>query len=223
MTPPLKVLFEDKHCLVVMKPARLLTASDKTGDETLIELARAYNAAKQAEGKKGYLVPIHFLDRPVSGVVMLAVSSKAASRLNEQFRAGKIEKIYRAVVEGNPPADEGVLEDWLLKDKDDNVTTVVAPRTEGAKASKLEYKRLKSDGRLTLLEIRPKTGRSHQIRVQLSSRGMPIFGDTKYGASKAWDGMIALHAYQVTFAHPVEKNPVTVKAELPDYWQTLWK
>ncbi len=222
MTPPLQVLYEDKHCLVVMKPARLLTASDKTGDETLIGQARAYNAAKQAEGKKGYLVPLHFLDRPVSGVVMLAASSKAATRLNEQFRAGKIEKIYRAVVEGTPPAAEGELEDWLLKDKDDNVTTVVPPRTEGAKDSRLFYKRLKSAGGLTLLEVRPHTGRSHQIRVQLSSRGWPIVGDTKYGSQRAWDGMIALHAFQVTFMHPVDKTPVTVKAELPDYWKSLW-
>lgn len=222
VTPPLRVLFEDKHCLVVMKPARLLTASDKTGDETLIEQARAYNAAKQAEGKKGYLVPLHFLDRPVSGVVMLAASSKAATRLNEQFRAGKIEKIYRAVVEGVPPDAEGVLEDWLLKDKDDNVTTVVPPNIPGAKTSRLAYKRLRTAKGLTLLEVRPHTGRSHQIRVQLSSRGWPIVGDTKYGSSRAWDGMIALHAYQVTFSHPVDKVPVTVVADLPDYWQTLW-
>lgn len=221
VTPPLQVLYEDKHCLVVMKPARLLTASDKTGDETLIEQARAYHKAKQADGKKGYLVPLHFLDRPVSGVVMLAVSSKAASRLNEQFRSGKIIKIYRAIVEGTPPS-EGVLTDWLLKDKDDNVTTVVPPHTAGAKASELTYKKLKSAGGLSLLEIRPRTGRSHQIRVQLSSRGWPIVGDTKYGSGRSWDGMIALHAFQVTFSHPVDKTPVTVKAELPDYWQTLW-
>ncbi len=222
MTPPLQVLYEDKHCLVVMKPARLLTASDKTGDETLIEQARAYNAAKQAEGKKGYLVPLHFLDRPVSGVVMLAASSKAATRLNEQFRAGKIEKVYLAVVEGSPAAGEGELEDWLLKDKDDNVTTVVPARTEGSKASRLGYKRLKTAGGLTLLEVRPHTGRSHQIRVQLSSRGWPIVGDTKYGSQRVWDGMIALHALQVTFMHPVDKTKVTVKAELPDYWKSLW-
>lgn len=222
MKEPLEVLFEDKHCLVVMKPARLLTASDKTGDETLIELARAHNAAKQAEGKKGYLVPLHFLDRPVSGVVMLAASSKAASRLNEQFRAGKIEKVYLAVVEGTPADAEGVLEDWLLKDKDDNVTTVAKPHTPGAKASRLAYKKLKAAKGLTLLEVRPHTGRSHQIRVQLSSRGWPIVGDVKYGSKRAWDGMIALHAHRVTFTHPVDKTPVTVKAELPDYWQTLW-
>lgn len=219
---PLVVLFEDRHVIIASKPARLLTASDKTGDETLLEQVRAHNAARQADGKKGYLVPIHFLDRPVSGVVVFAASSKAASRLNEQFRAHRVEKIYRAVVEGEPAAPAGVLDDWLLKDRDDNVVTVVPPHTPGAKASQLAYKRLRTHAGRVLLELRPKTGRSHQIRVQLASRGMPIYGDRKYGASVAFDGMIALHAYQVLFDHPVTKERLTVTAPLPEAWGDLW-
>lgn len=218
----LTVLFEDRHCLVVSKPARLLTASDKTGDETLIGLVRAHNAARQAEGKKGYVAPIHFLDRPVSGVVMFAVSSKAASRISAQFRAGTVEKTYLAVVEGQAPAADGLLEDWLLKDHDSNVVTVVPPQTPGAKACKLGYRRLASRDGHTFLELQPKTGRSHQIRVQLSSRNMSIYGDRKYGASSSWDGMIALHARRVRFAHPVSGEMMTVTAPLPAIWDGLW-
>jgi 23S rRNA pseudouridine1911/1915/1917 synthase len=199
-SPALQVLFEDRHCLVVAKPARLLTASDKTGDETLIGLARAYNASRQAEGKKGYLAPLHFLDRPVSGVVMFAQSSKAASRLSAQLREGRIEKTYLAVVCGPAPGAAGLLEDWLLKDKAENVVTVVPPGTALAKPCKLGFRRLGARGEHTYLELSPKTGRSHQIRVQLASRGMPIFGDKKYGAPAAWDGMIALHARRVRVA-----------------------
>lgn len=218
----LVILFEDRHVIVAAKPARMLTASDKTGDETLLERVRAHNAERQAEGKKGYLVPLHFLDRPVSGIVMFAASSKAASRMNEQFRSHRIEKIYRAVVEGEPAAAAGILDDWLLKDRDDNVVTAVAPGTPGAKASQLAYKRLGHHAGRVLLELRPRTGRSHQIRVQLASRGMPIYGDRKYGASVGFDGMIALHAYQVRFEHPVTKEQMTLTAPLPAAWSALW-
>ncbi len=220
---PLNVLFEDRHVLVVAKPARLLTAGDDTGDLTLLGLAKSYHATKQALlGKKPYLVPVHFLDRPVSGVVIFALSSKAASRFGDMFRSGKLDKVYRAVVEGGPINDEGELVDYLLKDRDSNITTSVSSNTSGAKLSKLNYKVLQRVGHLTLLEIRPVTGRSHQIRVQLSSRGWPIVGDTKYGAKTFWDGKIALHALYVTFTHPVDKVLKTVSAPLPQYWRDIW-
>ncbi|TWW09456.1 hypothetical protein E3A20_14180, partial [Planctomyces bekefii] len=197
----LNVLFEDRHCLVVNKPSRLLTASDKTGDETLIGMARAYNGARQAEGKKGYLAPMHFLDRPVSGVVLFAVSSKAASRLQEQFRGFKIEKTYLALVEGKPKESRGEWVDWLLKDHDANHVKVVPKGTPDAKSCRLDFELVATLGELSLVKLRPKTGRSHQLRVQLSSRGLPIFGDTKYGASKAFGGSIALHARELRFSH----------------------
>ena len=219
---PFTVLFEDNHCLVVAKSARLLVASDDTGDETLLGLLRIYNESNQAEGKKGYVAPLHFLDRPVSGVVMFAKSSKAASRLSEDFRTRRIDKVYRAVVEGYPRDSDGRYEDWLLKDKDANFVKVVAPQTPGAKPCQLRCRLLARHGHLSLLDIHPYTGRSHQIRVQLSSRGMPIVGDTKYGASRPWDGAIALHARRVTFTHPVSKDRLTVEAPLPPSWQELW-
>lgn len=220
----MKILFEDKHCLVVYKPARLLTASDKTGDETLIEKVRVYNASKQAEGKKGFVAPLHMLDRPVSGLVMFAVSSKAASRLAEQMRHGKIEKVYQAVVEGRPKHLSGELSDWLLKDPKTNLVKVVAPGVHGAKACRLLYRFLGSTEQgCSVLEIRPKTGRSHQIRVQLAAQGLSILGDRKYGSqSTLWGqkltGIIALHAWKLAFVHPVSKENLTIEAPLPDYF-----
>jgi len=219
---PLAILYEDRHCLIVAKPARLLTASDKTGDQTLFALARAYHLGRQADGKKGYFAPLHFLDRPVSGVVMFALSSKAAARLSAQLRERRVDKVYLAIVEGAPLGPAGVLEDWLLKDHQANVVTAVAQGTPEAKKSRLAYRLLARRGGLSLLEIRPETGRSHQIRVQLASRGMPIYGDRKYGASVSCGGQIALHARAVTFEHPVQRTPVTVTAPLPANWDEIW-
>ena len=223
LPPTLRILYEDIHCLVVDKPARLITASDKTGDATLLELARAYHFARQAPGKKGYLVPLHFLDRPVSGVVMFALSSKAAARLSEQFRKGQVNKTYLAVVEGAAGSNAlYTVDSHLLKDRDHNLTKVVPAGTAGAKASTLTYRSLGRKGPLSLLEVRPKTGRSHQIRVQLAESGMPIYGDVKYGASSMWEHQIALHALTVTFTHPVAKTPVTVTTPPPVLWQSIW-
>ena len=222
MNAPFTVLFEDHHCLVVAKPSRLLVASDSTGDETLLALVRSYNAAHQAPGKKGYVAPLHFLDRPVSGVVMFAKSSKAASRLSADFRGGHIQKFYRAIVEGYPEEPDAIFEDWLLKDHSSNLVKTVRSGTPQAKICRLRCRLLTRHGNLSLLDIHPYTGRSHQIRVQLSSRGMSIYGDVKYGASASWGGVIALHARRVIFSHPVTKESLTVEAPLPAMWSELW-
>ena len=140
------ILWHDNHCLVVNKPARLLTVGDDSGDDTLLARVRAFNASRQAPGKKGYLVPLHSLDRPVSGAVMFALSSKAASRLSAQMRDRDIGKAYLAVVEGRPPAPRGVLKGALLKDRERNVTTVVKASTPGAKACELAYRVLGQHG-----------------------------------------------------------------------------
>ena len=222
---PLEILFCDAHCLVVAKPARLLTASDETGDETLIARARAWNSAQQAEGKKGYLAPLHMLDRPVSGVVMFARSSKAASRLADDFRCGKIRKTYRALVEGAPPAavgEETIFADWLIKDREQNRVRVTRSGEDGAKACRLGVKVLGAKGSLTLLELTPLTGRSHQIRVQLASRGFPILGDLRYGSHTAFDHAIALHALSVSFEHPVTKVMTTVTTPPPAAWRSVF-
>lgn len=218
---PLTVLYEDNHCLAVDKPARLLTMGDATGEQTLLDFAKDY--IKRAYGKPGavFLGVVHRLDRPVSGVVLFARTSKAAARLSEQFRERSVEKIYRAIVEGVPPERDTVLQDWLWKDPGRNVTQTVREGTPGAQQAALAIKRLETNDSRSLVEVKPVTGRSHQIRVQLASRGWPILGDAKYGSNVRLDGNIALHASSLTFRHPTKGEEVTVTADPPDGWSRL--
>ncbi|MFN0053442.1 MAG: RluA family pseudouridine synthase [Planctomycetales bacterium] len=214
----LDVLFEDNHCLAVLKPARVLVAPDRTGDVSLLDLGRQY--LKQKYNKPGdvFLGLLHRLDRPVSGVVLFARTSKAAARLSEQFRTGAIGKVYHALVEGAVSPREGELSHWLSKDQITNVVTSVAPETPGAKPCTLRYRQLHAGGQLTLLEVTPLSGRSHQIRVQLACAGHPIYGDGKYGSPHGFDGRIALHAARLHFEHPVRHEPVTITAPTPADW-----
>lgn len=215
------MIFEDNHCIAVCKPPRLLTVSDDSGDETLLELVRDYNAGRQQPGKKGYVAPVHMLDRPVSGLVIFAVSSKAASRLSEMFRQRKLEKIYLAVVEGVPTTKEAVLTDWLAKDRDANTTRVVSAANSDGKKCELSYKLLASHEGRALLEVRPVTGRSHQIRVQLAHAGLTIYGDRRYGSKADLDGAIALHAYRLELHHPVSREKLSLRCPPPASWQRL--
>jgi 23S rRNA pseudouridine1911/1915/1917 synthase len=214
----LRVLYEDNHCLAVYKPAGLLTVGDRTGDVSLVDLAR--DDLRKRYGKPGnvFVGVVHRLDRPVSVVVLLARTSKAASRLAEQFRGGRVEKVYEALVEGRVAARVGTLFDRLVKDRQKNVVRSVAPSTPQARESLLTFRRLKALRDTTLLEVRPQTGRSHQIRVQLAAAGHPIVGDRKYGAKQTFPGGIALQAVRLTFDHPVRKVPVTIDA--PAHWPT---
>ncbi len=221
MLSPLQVLFEDNHCLAVVKPARLLTAGDSTGDATLLDQARAYLREKYRKPGNVYLGLVHRLDRPVSGIVLFARTSKAASRLSAQFRAGSVLKVYHALVEGVPARDTAELVDWLVKDAAANRVDSVSPDTPGARRSVLQYQRLSRRSGLTLIEIAPQTGRSHQIRVQLAHAGMPIFGDRKYGARHGFDGAIALHAARLTFEHPVRRDPIMLSCGAPAAWASL--
>lgn len=215
------VLYEDNHCLAVHKPARMLVAGDRTGDESLLELAKDYLKTRYKKPGAVYLGLVHRLDRPVSGVVLFARTGKAASRLSEQFRSGTIGKTYQALVEGVVAEEAGELCDWLIKNEDTNVVRVAAPNADDAKRSTLRYRRLAKSRSLTLLEVTPLTGRSHQIRVQLANAGHPIYGDTKYGAKHVGGGTIALHAAELTFEHPVRHEPVTVMSPTPSAWQAL--
>jgi 23S rRNA pseudouridine1911/1915/1917 synthase len=218
---PFTVLYEDNHCLAVNKPARLLTMGDATGERTLLEVAKDYIKQKYDKPGAVFLGVVHRLDRPVSGVVLFARTSKAAARLSEQFRERSVEKVYRAIVEGVPPEREAVLQDWLWKDPGRNVTQTVREGIPGAQQAALAIRRLKTNGSRSLVEVKPVTGRSQQIRVQLASRGWPILGDAKYGSDVSLDGSIALHACSLTFAHPTKGEQVRVTADEPDVWSPL--
>lgn len=221
----LDVLLEDNHCLAVNKPAGLLSQGDASGDPSLVDRVAAY--LKQTYGKPGnvFVGLLHRLDRPTSGVVLLARTSKAAGRLSEQFRKGEVEKVYIAIVEGHCQDDSGTWEDVLAKDEASNVSRVVDDPDEvaGGRSARLAYRVLARDARTTTLELRPHTGRSHQLRVQLASRGLPIVGDRKYGASTtliAGDGRprVALHARSLRFRHPTRGEVLEVVAPFPADW-----
>jgi 23S rRNA pseudouridine1911/1915/1917 synthase len=234
MESPFVVLFEDNHCLAVAKPAPLLTQgvpADSPGGRipTLEALAKDY--LKQRYHKKGnvYLGIPHRLDRPVSGVVLFARNTKAARRLAEQFQNHQVAKIYWAAVEGHVEPPEGVWTDWLRKIQDEARSERVVADADGARFALLRYRRLGESNDCTLVELQPKTGRMHQIRVQAAVRGHPVRGDILYGsrlpfgppAERPRDRVIALHARQLTFLHPIRYEPMTLVAPLPESWSEL--
>ena len=222
----LDILYEDNHLLALNKPAGWPTTHFDGTDETVDRLAKAY--LKEKYGKPGnvFLGVVHRLDKPVSGVLVFARTSKVAARLSEQFRAGAVEKTYWAVVEDAPEArhpwaaaDSGSLEDHLLKNDPTARVEVVPAGTPGAQLARLVFTvRGRHDG-LTWLELRPHTGRKHQLRVQLASRSCPVYGDAKYGSDRAFGPAIALHARTLTILHPTTKEPLTLTAELPTPWR----
>jgi 23S rRNA pseudouridine1911/1915/1917 synthase len=217
--PPLDLLYEDNHCLAIAKPAGALSTHFAGGEETLDRAAKRYLKARYHKPGNVFLGVVHRLDRPVSGVLLFARTSKAAARLAEQFREGTVDKVYWAVVEGDVTPAEGDLEDWLKKDRAAGRVEVVGPDTPGARRARLHYRRLASQGGLTWLEVRPRTGRTHQLRVQLAHRGHPVYGDARYGSAHPFGRGIALHARTLTFLHPTRREPVTLTAEVPRPWR----
>jgi 23S rRNA pseudouridine1911/1915/1917 synthase len=227
----LDILYEDNHCVALNKPAGWPTTHFDGKDETVDRLVKAY--LKEKYGKPGnvFLGVVHRLDKPVSGSLLFARTSKAASRLSEQFREGMVEKVYWAVVEDRPnperksggapweSQDAGSLEDWLKKDEPKARVEVVEPETPAARFARLLFQVKARHGGLTWLELRPHTGRKHQLRVQLASRGCPIYGDAKYGSDRPFGHAIALHARSLTFLHPTTREPIMVKADLPKLWR----
>ena len=216
---PFEILYEDNHCLAVAKPAGWLSTHYQGGAETLDRMVKGYLKEKYHKPGNVFLGIVHRLDRPVSGVLLFARTSKAAARLAEQFREGTIDKVYWAIVEGEVAASAGTLEDWLRKDQDARRVEVVEPDTPGARQALLHFQKRGSHGSLTWLEVRPQTGRTHQLRVQLAHHAHPIYGDAKYGSIHTLHQSIGLHARALTFLHPVRYEPITLTAEVPRPWR----
>ncbi|MEZ6121560.1 MAG: RluA family pseudouridine synthase [Planctomycetaceae bacterium] len=214
--PEADVLYEDNHLLAFNKPAGILSMGDDTGDVTMVEIAADYLRRKYNKPGNVFVGVVHRLDRPVSGVLLFARTSKAASRLSDQFRRDVVKKTYRAVVSGSTSARHAELVDWLLKNHQTNVVSVVREGTPGAQRCVLKYTVVKREQNRLHLDVEPITGRSHQIRVQLANRKLPIIGDVKYGSPQRQPGRIALHARELTIQHPTTREPLRIECPVPD-------
>ena len=218
----LDILYEDNHLITVNKPAGMLVQGDSTGDETLADKVKQYIKDKYNKPGAVFLGVVHRLDRPVSGAVVFARTSKALERMNLLFRDRQVQKTYWALVKNRPPQTQDTLVHWLKKDTQINKATAFNKELKGTKQAELSYKLVGRIADYYLLEVTPTTGRPHQIRVQLAKIGCPILGDLKYGAGKAnKDGNIHLHSREVEFLHPVKKTTLRVTAKVPrdDVWQ----
>ncbi|MBO7055935.1 MAG: RNA pseudouridine synthase [Bacteroidales bacterium] len=217
-----QVLYEDNHILVANKPNNMLVQADTTGDVALEDLAKQYIKIKYNKPGAVFLNAVHRIDRPVSGVVVFARTSKALTRLNEQFRSKEIKKTYWAIVKNRPKVESATLEDYIRRDAKKNKSFVCQKDAKDAKLARLSYSLIASSENYHLLEIDLHTGRHHQIRCQLSHMGCPIKGDLKYGAERSnKDGGISLHARSVEFIHPVTKESIKITAPVPE--DNLWK
>lgn len=217
-------IYEDNHIIVVAKQAGEIVQADKTGDRTLADDVKDYIKERYAKPGAVFLGIPHRLDRPVSGLCVLARTSKALARLNEMFRTGKVRKTYWAIVKDLPPEPEGTLTHWLVRNEKQNKSFAYDHERPGAKRAVLDYRLIGHSQRYHLLEVQLHTGRHHQIRCQLARMGCPIVGDLKYGAPRSNpDGSICLHARRVAFEHPVSHQPIDVEAPLPalPIWQAF--
>ena len=215
----LDVLYEDNHLLVVNKPAMLPTMGVADDQPSLLTVAKEYVRQKYNKPGNVYLGIVSRLDAPVTGVVLLARTSKAAGRLSEQFRERDVEKLYWAVVESPVEPGEGRLVDFLRKDERHRKMHVTSANTPDAQRAELTYRVLKSEATHSMLEVQLLTGRKHQIRLQLSHAGLPILGDRKYGSTRQFATGIALHSRRLVVDHPVSKIKLEFEAPLPASWQ----
>lgn len=213
------IVYEDNHIIIINKKSGEIVQGDKTGDTPLSEMVKEYIKEKYNKPGNVFCGVVHRIDRPVSGAVIFARTSKALERLNRMLRDGEINKTYRALIQGNPEKDEDELSMYLRSDGRINKTFVSREEDTDAKLSKLKYKVIKRGENYTLVEVTLLTGRKHQIRAMLSSIGHPIKGDLKYGAKRSNpDGGISLQAYKLCFTHPVSKKEITVEIPpLPDF------
>ena len=216
------VVYEDNHIIVVNKTASEIVQADKTGDTPLSETVKQYLKEKYQKPGNVFLGVTHRLDRPVSGLVIFAKTSKALTRLNEMFRAGEVKKTYWAVVKNAPKESEGELVHVLVRNEKQNKSYAYDKEVPNSKKAVLDYRLIGRSENYYLLEVDLKTGRHHQIRCQLAKMGCPIKGDLKYGSPRSNpDGSICLHARRVRFVHPVSKELIELKAPLPE--GNLWK
>ena len=210
------VVYEDNHIIVVNKTSSEIVQGDKTGDTPLSEMVQQYLKEKYNKPGNVFIGVPHRLDRPVSGLVVLAKTSKALSRLNDMFRTGEVQKTYWAIVKERPRELEGELEHWLVRNEKQNKSYAFDKEKPGAKKAILRYKLIGHSQNYHLLEVDLETGRHHQIRCQLAKMGCPIKGDLKYGSPRSNpDGSICLHARRVKFIHPVSKQEIDLTAPLP--------
>lgn len=216
------VVYEDNHIIVVNKTASEIVQADKTGDTPLSETVKQYLKEKYQKPGNVFLGVTHRLDRPVSGLVIFAKTSKVLTRLNEMFRAGEVKKTYWAVVKNAPKESEGELVHFLVRNEKQNKSYAYDKEVPNSKKAVLDYRLIGRSENYYLLEVDLKTGRHHQIRCQLAKMGCPIKGDLKYGSPRSNpDGSICLHARRVRFVHPVSKELIELKAPLPE--GNLWK
>lgn len=218
----MQILYEDNHIIVVSKTSGEIVQGDKTGDKTLCDSVKEYIKEKYAKPGNVFLGIAHRLDRPVSGIVIFAKTSKALSRLNNMFRDGEVHKLYWAITKNMPQKEEDTLTHWIVRNEKQNKSYAYDREKPGSKKAMLHYKVISSTDNYTLLAVNLMTGRHHQIRCQLSAIGCPIKGDLKYGSRRSNnDGSISLHARKVEFVHPVSKQPLCIEAPVPD--DRLWR
>ena len=220
----MQVIYEDNHIIIVNKESGEIVQGDKTGDTPLSEEVKAYIKEKYAKPGLVFLGVVHRLDRPVSGLVIFARTSKALCRLNDMFRKGDIHKTYWAVVQQRPKEDEGMLENWLVRNEKQNKSYAYDHEIPNSKKAILNYKLIGQTDHYSVLEINLLTGRHHQIRCQLATMNCPIKGDLKYGAKRSnTDGSISLLAHRVEFVHPVSKKQIVVESPMPvdNLWQNI--
>ena len=220
----MNVVYEDNHIIIVNKQSGEIVQGDKTGDRPLSDIVKDYIKEKYHKPGAVFLGVAHRLDRPVSGLVVFARTSKALARLNKMFAEGEVHKTYWAIVKNAPRTSEGTLEHWLVRNEKQNKSYAYDHERPNAKKAILKYRALSHSDNYTLLEVNLMTGRHHQIRCQLAAMGCPIKGDLKYGAPRSNpDGSISLMARRVEFIHPVSKAPIVVEAPVPNdnLWQAL--
>lgn len=219
-----EVLYEDNHIIIVNKAPSEIVQGDKTGDKPLCDIVKEYLKEKYNKPGNVFCGVVHRLDRPVSGVVVFAKTSKALARLNDMFREKDVQKTYWAIVASRPPHDKAVLENYLVRNEKMNKSFAYDREVPSSKRAVLDYELIAHSERYFLLEVHLHTGRHHQIRCQLAKMGCPIKGDLKYGAKRSNpDGSISLHARSVRFIHPVSKQEIYVEAPVPQdrLWQSF--